>query len=294
MGDEDFGEDYIDGLTGLAEPTSHVTFTSSDAKLTIEIDELTRVGNSIAVLILVTCLLGLINGIDFMQPESGLVRPDEFVFRFAQNAPDESAIFNGHVYDDIGNPIDNATVYISWYEGDYWNTSSAQTDGDGFFEMEKLDPGITRVDVIVHRDNYKDRFSNRVLLSPPALFEPYGFTSIDFVMPSQEEFAKQDCPEESTDCSVREIDNSPKQMDHPLMDSAASMIYSTIGVGFIGLSSLAIGFTVWAMRSGSVYLLRTASVLSFFTMGHYYSACLFSLVAFVLTFTIRKPKRAIN
>ncbi len=113
-------------------------------------------------------------------------------------------------------------------------------------------------------------------------------------MPSQEEFAKQDCPEESTDCSVREIDNSPKQMDHPLMDSAASMIYSTIGIGFIGLSSLAIGFTVWAMRSGSVYLLRTASVLSFFTMGHYYSACLFSLVAFVLTFTIRKPKRAIN
>ena len=193
MGDVDANDDYIDELTGLVEPSGELMFTSSDSKLTIEIDELTNVGNSIAILILVTCLLGLINGIDYTQPESGLVRPDEFVFRFAQSAPDESAIFNGHVFDDQGEPIVNATVYISWYEEEYWNTSSSQTDLNGFFEMEKLDPGITRVDIIVDRDNYKDRFSNRVLLSPPALFEPYGFTSIDFTMPSQEKFSEQEC-----------------------------------------------------------------------------------------------------
>ncbi|GIR00022.1 MAG: hypothetical protein CM15mP8_2190 [Methanobacteriota archaeon] len=294
MGDVDASDDYIDELTGLVEPSGELMFASSDSKLTIEIDELTNVGNSIAILILVTCLLGLINGIDYTQPESGLVRPDEFVFRFAQSAPDESAIFNGHVFDDQGEPIVNATVYISWYEEEYWNTSSSQTDLNGFFEMEKLDPGITRVDIIVDRDNYKDRFSNRVLLSPPALFEPYGFTSIDFTMPSQEKFSEQECADGSEDCKIREIDNSPSQMEHPLMDSGASMIYSTIGIGFIGLSLLGAGFTLWAMKSGSVYLLRTASVLSFFTMGHYYSACLFSLVAFVLTFTITKPRRVIN
>ena len=246
------------------------------------------------MLILVTCLLGLANGVDFTQPESGLVRPDEFVFRFAQNAPDESAIFNGYVFDDNGEPIENATVYISWYEEEYWNTSSAQTSVEGYFELEKLDPGITRVDIIVDRDNYKDRYSNRVLLSPPALFEPYGFTSIDFIMPSQEKFAEQECADGSDDCTIREIDNSPKQMEHPLMDSGASMIYSTIGIGFIGLSLLGAGFAIWAFKTGSIYLLRTASVLSFFTMGHYYSACLFSLVAFVLTFTISKPKKEIN
>ena len=241
-----------------------------------------------------TCLLGLVNGVDFTQPESGLVRPDEFVFRFAQNAPDESAIFNGYVYDDLGDSIENATVYISWYEEEYWNTSSTQTNEDGFFELEKLDPGITRVDIVVDRDGYKDIFSNRVLLSPPALFEPYGFTTIDFNIPSVQEFAEQDCADGSADCSIREIDNSPEQMEHPLMDTGASMIYSTIGIGFVGLSLLGAGFTVWAMKSGSVYLLRTASVLSFFTMGHYYSACLFSLVAFILTFTITKPQRVIN
>ena len=294
MGDDDVTGNYIDELTGLTEPTNELMFASSGAKLAIEVDEFNSVGNSIAVLILVTCLLGLANGVDFTQPESGLVRPDEFVFRFAQNAPDESAIFNGYVFDDKGEPIENATVYISWYEEEYWNTSSSQTNAEGYFELEKLDPGITRVDIIVDRDNYKDRYSNRVLLSPPALFEPYGFTSIDFIMPSQEKFAEQECADGSDDCTIREIDNSPKQMEHPLMDSGASMIYSTIGIGFIGLSLLGAGFAIWAFKTGSVYLLRTASVLSFFTMGHYYSACLFSLVAFVLTFTISKPKKEIN
>ena len=183
MGESDSNGGYIDELTGLAEPSSDLMFTTSQAKLTIEIEELSKIGNSIAVLLLITCLLGLVNGLDFTQSESGLVRPDEFVFRFAQNAPDESAIFSGYVYDHEGMPIENATVYISWYEGDYWNTSSSQTDKDGFFEMDKLDPGITRVDIIVDRDNFKDKYSNRVLLSPPALFEPYGFTSIDFEIP---------------------------------------------------------------------------------------------------------------
>ena len=61
----------------------------------------------------------------------------------------------------------------------------------------------------------------------------------------------------------KEIDNSPNQMEHPLMDSGASMIYSTIGIGFIGLSLLGAGFTIWAMKSGSVYLHRTASVYPF-------------------------------
>jgi len=295
MGEDDVSDsDYIDELTGLVEPTNDLMFTTTESKLTIEVSELTKVGHSIAVLVLVTCLLGLVNGLDFTQPESGLVRPDEFVFRFAQNAPDESAVFNGHVYDDEGEPIDNATVYISWYEGDYWNTSSVQTSSDGFFEIEQLDPGITRVDIIVDRNDFKDRYSNRVLLSPPALFEPIGFTSIDFKVPSQEVFADQPCADGTTNCTIREIDNSAKQMDHPLMDSGASMIYSTIGIGFVSLAVIAAGFAIWSMKTGSVYLLRTASVLSFFTMGHYYSACMFSLVAFILTFTIRKPRRTLN
>jgi hypothetical protein len=293
-GDESVESDYIDSLTGLSEPTNNLMFTTSETKLTIDETGLTQMGNSIAILVLVTCLLGFANGVDFMQPESGLIRPDEFIFRFANNAPDESAVFNGQVFDTNDEPIANATVYIGWNEGDYWNTSSTETDADGFFEIEKLDPGITRVDIIVDRGDYKDRYSNRVLLSPPAFFEPLGFTKIDFTIPDESEFAEQPCEDGTSDCAIRVIDNSPSQMDHPLMDSGASLVYTTFGVGFVSLSLISAGFAIWSLKTGSVALLRTSSILSIFTMGHYYSACLFGLVAFALTFSISKPQRELH
>ena len=293
-GDESVESDYIDSLTGLSEPTNNLMFTTSETKLTIDETGLSQMGNSIAILVLVTCLLGFANGVDFMQPESGLIRPDEFVFRFANNAPDESAVFNGQVFDMNGEPIANATVYIGWNEGNYWNTSSTETNADGFFEIEKLDPGITRVDIIVDRGDYKDRYSNRVLLSPPAFFEPLGFTKIDFTIPDESEFAEQPCEDGTSDCAIRVIDNSPSQMDHPLMDSGASLVYTTFGVGFVSLSLISAGFAIWSLKTGSVALLRTSSILSIFTMGHYYSACLFGLVAFALTFAISKPQRELH
>ena len=293
-GDESVESDYIDSLTGLSEPTNNLMFTTSETKLTIDETGLSQMGNSIAILVLVTCLLGFANGVDFMQPESGLIRPDEFVFRFANNAPDESAVFNGQVFDMNGEPIANAIVYIGWNEGNYWNTSSTETDADGFFEIEKLDPGITRVDIIVDRGDYKDRYSNRVLLSPPAFFEPLGFTKIDFTIPDESEFAEQPCEDGTSDCAIRVIDNSPSQMDHPLMDSGASLVYTTFGVGFVSLSLISTGFAIWSLKTGSVALLRTSSILSIFTMGHYYSACLFGLVAFALTFAISKPQRELH
>jgi hypothetical protein len=75
------------------------------------------------------------------------------------------------------------------------------------------------------------------------------------------------------------------------MDPSAAMGYTLVGFGFIGVSLIAAGFALWAMKSGSVALLRTSSVLAFFTVGHYYSACIFGLMAFVLTFAI--PRRRI-
>ena len=51
MGDDGVTDDYIDELTGLAEPTSELMFASSGATLAIEVNELNRVGNSISVLI---------------------------------------------------------------------------------------------------------------------------------------------------------------------------------------------------------------------------------------------------
>lgn len=284
--------DYIDELTGLLEPTAELTFSSSGTIMTIRDPNMHGMGRAIAVFILFICMFGFLNGLDYASPESGLIRPDEFVYRMTHNAPNESAVFQGTIYEDNGQPLANATVHISWDSGDAWRSNETISDENGTFFMQHLDPGLARVDIIIERDGHRDVFANRIILSPPALIEPIGFTTIDFEMPSQEQFALQPCSNGQSDCEIRTIDLTPEQMAHPLMDLSAAGTYIMIGFAFMGLSLIAAGFSVWALKSGSVAILRTAATLAFFTMGHYYSACLFGLVAFALTFAI--PKRMIQ
>ena len=283
------GLDYIDELTGLAEPTQSLMFSSSNTILTKPDPNMHPMGQAIGVFLLFICLLGFLNGADYATPNSGLVRPDEFVYRLSLTAPDETATFRGVVYDDEGQPLENATLYISWDDNGIWNSSEMQTDSNGFFNFERLDPGLARVDVLVERDGYRDVYSNRVLFSPPAMIEPIGFTTIDFTIPSQEDFAQEPCSNGAEECEIRYIDLTEGQMDHPLMDPGASSIYVTIGFAFMGLALIGTGFTVWAMKSGSIAVLRTAAGISFFGMGHYYTASCVGIVAFVLTFAV--PKR---
>ena len=270
-----------------------VLFASSDTVLTIEDPNLHPMGKATAIFLFFTCMLGFLNGLDYASPNEGLVRPDEFVYRLALTAPDDTATFTGSVVDERGNPMVNATVYLSWLEEatGIWVSEENLTDENGQFDFEKLDPGLIRVDIIVERDDHRDVFSNRVLLSPPALIEPIGFTAIDFEFPSAEAFAQQPCGNNVSACEIRTIDRTPSQMDHPLMDPSAATGYVLVGFAFMGLALIAAGFSLWALKAGSVVLLRTSSVLAFFTMGHYYSACIFGLLAFVLTFAI--PRRQI-
>ena len=268
-------------------------FASSETVLTIEDPNLHPIGKATAIFLLFTCLLGFLNGLDYASPTDGLVRPDEFVYRLALTAPDDTATFTGSVVDESGTPLINATVYLSWLDdgSGMWVSEENFTDENGRFGFEELDPGLIRVDVIVYRDDHRDVFSNRVLLSPPALIEPIGFTDIDFQFPSAETFAQQPCEGNMDECEIRTVDRTPSQMDHPLMDPSAATGYVLVGFAFMGLALIAAGFSVWALKAGSVVLLRTASVVAFFTMGHYYSACVFGLLAFVLTFAV--PRRQI-
>ena len=287
--------DDADDATYLDEVVeeSPVLFASSEAVLTIEDPNLHPMGKATAIFLLFTCLLGFLNGLDYASPEEGLVRPDEFVYRLALTAPDDTATFRGSVVDDEGQPMVNATVYLSWLDDatDVWVSEENLTDDAGAFSFEKLDPGLIRVDIIVERDEHRDVFSNRVLLSPPALIEPIGFTTIDFTFPSSDTFAAQPCEREVGECEIRTVDRTPSQMDHPLMDPTAATGYVLVGFGFMGVALIAAGFAAWALKSGSIVLLRTSSVLAFFTMGHYWSACIFGLLAFILTFAI--PRRRV-
>ena len=67
-----------------------------------------------------------------------------------------------------------------------------------------------------------------------------------------------------------------------------------IGYGFMGVSVIAVGFVVWALRSGSVAVLRMSTMFAFFGMGHYYAACILGLTAFMLTFAIPKRNKVLN
>ena len=280
---------YLDEMTD----ETPVLFASSGAVLTIEDPNLHPIGKATAVFLLFTCMMGFLNGLDYASPNDGLVRPDEFVYRLALTAPDDTATFTGTVVDEAGKPMANATVYLSWLDeaSSMWVSDENLTDESGYFSFEQLDPGLIRVDIIVHRNDHRDVFSNRVLLSPPALIEPIGFTSIDFEFPSEETFAENACQGTAEACEIRTVDLTSSQQEHPLMDSSAAAVYVLVGFAFMGLAIIAAGFSLWALKSGSIVLLRTSSVVAFFTVGHYWSACIFGLLAFVLTFAI--PRRRI-
>ena len=280
---------YLDEMTN----ETPVLFASSGAVLTIEDPNLHPIGKATAVFLLFTCMMGCHNGLDYASPNDGLVRPDEFVYRLALTAPDDTATFTGTVVDEAGKPMVNATVYLSWLDdaSSMWVSDENLTDESGYFSFEQLDPGLIRVDIIVQRGDHRDVFSNRVLLSPPALIEPIGFTSIDFEFPSEQTFAENACQGTAEACEIRTVDLTPSQQEHPLMDSSAAAVYVLVGFAFMGLAIIAAGFSLWALKSGSIVLLRTSSVVAFFTVGHYWSACIFGLLAFVLTFAI--PRRRI-
>ena len=83
--------DYIDEMTSEISSNQNIMFASSHSKLTIVQKEMPPIGTATGIFIIFISLLGFINGLDYTSAESGLVRPDEFVYSMAQNAPDESA-----------------------------------------------------------------------------------------------------------------------------------------------------------------------------------------------------------
>ena len=287
-------DDYLDDLIEDKDDSGGMMFQSSNALILHESGALHPRGKAIAIFVLFISTFGFLNGLDWALPDQGLIRPDEFVYKMAQSAPNDSAVFQGVIYDDLGNELNNATVYVSWEDDHGWNYTEVITGANGSFYFSGLDPGLVRVDVEIERDGHRDVIKNRVILSPPALIEPIGFTQLNFEMPSSEEFAKQPCNNGALECEIREIDYSPQQMEHPLMDSSAATFYIMVGFGFMALSLIAFGFSLWALKSGSIAILRMSAILSFFTLGHYYTACIFGLVAILMTFAVPRNLVPLN
>ncbi|MBT7938456.1 MAG: hypothetical protein HN696_04770, partial [Euryarchaeota archaeon] len=69
-------------------PEEDTVFESSQANIVLPSDKPISVqARALAILIMMAATLGFINGLDFASPESGLVRPHEFIYRFSEQAP---------------------------------------------------------------------------------------------------------------------------------------------------------------------------------------------------------------
>ena len=270
-------------------PEEEPVFQSSGTSFEVKSDDGHPVLKMIGIFVFVICGLGFANGLDFINPESGLVRPHEWINGLAQGAPVDSAEFSGTVYSE-GEPLANATILLAreTSDGMYDVPLETQTDEDGKFEFKGAQPGLTSIEIARYNEDGKhDTIRHRIILNPPSFFEKTGYTTINFDMPPTEEFADVECKGNYSDGSCyRLISFMEEEMEFPLIDESAAGIYIMIGWAMIGLAIISAGFAFYGIKSGSRGMIQTSCVLVFFTAGHYYSACILSLMAFALTFTV--------
>lgn len=274
-------------------PEEEPVFQSSGVAFEVKSEDGHPVLKMIGVFLIVICGLGFVNGLDFISPESGLVRPHEWINGLAKGAPAESADFSGTIVSD-GEAVVGAKVVILSENSDGFDIYlTNETDEKGRFEIKKATPGLTSITIQRYNENGKhDEVTHRIILNPPSYFEKVGYTTINFDIPPTEEFDNLECSGNYANGScMREIDYSSKEMKFPLIDESAAGMYVMVGWAMIGLSVIACGFAVLGIRKGSRGLIQTSSVLVFFTAGHYWSACIFSTIAFALTFTV--PRKSL-
>ena len=83
-----------DYLTDIIEESGDVVFASSNLLLKIEKRELHARAKWISVLILFVAMSGFLNGLDYASPDSGLIRPDEFVYALTSGAPENLSLIH--------------------------------------------------------------------------------------------------------------------------------------------------------------------------------------------------------
>ena len=279
-------------LQGLPEE-EELIFSTSHKELLLPSDiPVSSAARILALILIVAASSGLYNGWDYTQPEAGLVRPHEWVWKMGLSAPNGSAVLTGVVTTADGLPANNHTVLISMTP-----TTSAATENwaaetltleDGSFRLENLSSGMVALEVYPPLSSGESKgMVHRLLLSPPPLFlEPVGFTHIEISMPSEAEH--QAAFTDSGNTSFR-VDYRPLEMEQPLLDPGAIGVYVMLGFLFIGLSFISLIFAIIGLCSGMRGHLRISSVLAFFSVGFLWSSCFLGLLGFGLTFAI--PKR---
>ena len=269
-------------LVGL--PEEETVFASSEISLATPSESPVPVqAKALAILILIAASMGFLNGLDYSIQDKGLVRPHEFIHRFAKQAPPSSAILDGVISTADGEPAADFLVELVYLDGRKFQNT---TDSEGRYHFEEVDPGLA--ELWIHTVDFEKGVQHRILLTPPVPgLEPIGFTIIDIKMPSEDEYAAE-CEGQEEGC-IPWVDKTPQEMEMPLMDPQAGSLYFMLGFLFMGLATISAVLATIGFRSGSRGVLRSAAVVVFFTQGHYYSSCFLGMVAVGLSFAI--PRR---
>ena len=259
-------------------PVEEYVFSSSSSKILLTSEKNNNpYAKGLALVLLLGCVAGILNGIDFMSPNSGLNKPHNLIYSQTVGAPEKSAIFLGTVTLKDGSPAENYSINIRSKEsGNHFST----TDSNGKFRFENLTPSLSMVDIAISGNNTYG-ITHEILLSPPAGFEPYGFTEIDFIFPDENEFGTDN------GTGVFWI-HYYEEMKYPLIDPSAGTIFTMFGYAFVGLSTLALILTLISLKTGNLGLIRSTSGLVFFSVGHFYSSCCIGLLVFLVSFLIPK------
>jgi hypothetical protein len=278
--------DLLEDVSSLPEEEAP-QFSSSGRVFEVNSEDGHPMLKAIGIFVIIISGFGMANGLDYINPHSGLVRPHEWIYAMSESAPLESSTFYGTVLSG-DEPVAGASITISMrgYQG-MRVLVDTEADSNGFFEFTNVSPGLTTIKIIRWQaDGEHDAVQHRMLINPPTLFESVGFTKIDFDLPAEKEFSNLNCQDLGNGSCLREINFQDQEMEFPLLDGSAAGMYILVGWGIIGLSTIALGFSIIGMNKGSRGMIRTGAVLVIFTMGHYYSACILGLMAFALTFSI--------
>ena len=287
--DESTTPDGDNLLTGLPEIIDDTTlFTSSGASIPLASNQKRHpMVFWLAIMLVVTSLLGFVNGADYIDGDSGIINHRNFIYRDAERAPSGSAVLLGQVVYEDGTPAFNHTVKVTVRsdDGSIFEKQNT-TDENGNFRINELDPGLQILIMANDSRGTAQLVEHEILLSapPPFAFEPYGFTTLKLVFPNNDEFNK------SGDGTFISFVASEAENNTQLYDESAAGMYVMVGVGFSGLSLIALVATWLGWRDQSRGMLRTAAILAFFSQGPYSSACCFGLLAFALTFALPRTR----
>jgi hypothetical protein len=257
-------------------PEEGATFESSGARIVLPSEQqLHRRAMLAAFLALIAASAGIYVGLDYMDSEGGMYTHRQLIYAQSAGATDGSATLTGTLLHADGSPAVNHTLTILVPSSGNVRTN---TSADGSFKMRGLNPGVAILDIESPDDSLL--WTNRILLSPPASFEPTGFTHLNLQWPTDAEF------ELGVDLNGRywlDLSESQRENSTEPYDLTAGAMYDMFGSAFIGLGVISITIALIGLKRKSTGLIRLAAITGFFSMGHLYVSCGLGLVAILLT-----------